>query len=79
MGTPYDNAQAEAGWSMLNAGLLLGGSAFASLEEAWLEVAYYLDTYFNIDHRRIALGYCSPHQFEADLSNHLLYLSIRSS
>lgn len=65
-GNPYDNAQAEAGWSTLKTELLLHGGAFASLEEALLEVAYYLDTYFNLDRRHCALGYRSPHQFEHD-------------
>jgi len=51
--------------------LLPHGGAFASLEEARLEVAYYLDTYFNLDRRHSALGYRSPHQFEADLFQHL--------
>ena len=60
-GNPYDNAlpgmtQAEAGWSTLKTELLPGGSPFASLEEAWLEVARYLDTYFNLDRRHSALG-----------------------
>jgi putative transposase len=41
--------------------------AFTNLEEARLEVAYYLDTYFNLDRRHSALGYRSPHQFERDL------------
>ncbi len=70
-GNPYDNAQAEAGWSTLKTELLPHGGAFASLEEARLEVAYYLDTYFNLDRRHSALGYRSPHQFEADLLNYL--------
>jgi putative transposase len=48
-GNPNDNAQAEAGWSTLKTELLPHGGAFASLEEARLEVAYYLDTYFNLD------------------------------
>ncbi|WP_375433857.1 IS3 family transposase [uncultured Hymenobacter sp.] len=65
-GNPYDNAQAEAGWSTLKTDLLPYGGAFASLEEARLEVAYYLDTYFNLDRRHSALGYRSPHQFERD-------------
>jgi transposase InsO family protein len=55
----------------LESRLLPGGGAFASLKEARLEVAYYLDTYFNLDRRHSALGYCSPHQFEADLLQHL--------
>ena len=70
-GNPYDNAQAEAGWSTLKTELLPHGGAFASLEEARLEVAYYLDTYFNLDRRHSALGYRSPHQFETDLFQHL--------
>jgi transposase InsO family protein len=65
-GNPYDNAQAEAGWSTLKTELLPPGSAFANLEEARLEVAYYLDIYFNLDRRHSALGYRSPHQFECD-------------
>ncbi|MFD1874820.1 integrase core domain-containing protein [Hymenobacter bucti] len=65
-GTPYDNAQAEAGWSTLKTELLPNGGAFASLKEARLEVAHYLDTYFNLDRRHSALGYRSPHQFERD-------------
>jgi transposase InsO family protein len=46
--------------------LLPRGGAFASLEEARLQVAYYLDAYFNLDRRHSALGYRSPHQFERD-------------
>jgi len=65
-GNPYDNAQAEAGWSTLKTELLPHGGAFATLEEARLEVAHYLDTYFNLDRRHSALGYRSPHQFERD-------------
>ena len=67
-GNPYDNAQAEAGWSMLKTELLPGSSAFASLEEARLEMAHYLDTYFNLDRHHSALGYRSPHQFEQELN-----------
>ena len=70
-GNPYDNAQAEAGWSTLKTELLPHGEAFASLEEARLEVAHYLDTYFNLDRRHSALGYRSPHQFERDLKLNL--------
>ena len=70
-GNPDDNAQAEAGWSTLKTELLPQGGAFASLEEARLEVAHYLDTYFNLDRRHSALGYRSPHQFERDLNLNL--------
>ncbi|RZK22931.1 MAG: IS3 family transposase [Hymenobacter sp.] len=62
-GNPYDNAQAEASWSTLKTELLPHDGAFATLEEARLEVAYYLNTYFNLDRRHSALGYRSPHQF----------------
>ena len=51
--------------------MLPSGTAFASLEEARLEVAHYLDTYFNLDRRHSALGYRSPHQFEQDLKTNL--------
>ncbi len=66
-----NNAQAEAGWSTLKTELLPSGSPFASLEKARLEVAHYLDTYFNLDRRHFALGYRSPHQFEHDLKINL--------
>ncbi len=65
-GNPDDNAQAEAGWSTLKIELLPLREPFASLEAARFEVAYYLDTYFNLDRRHSALGSCSPHQFERD-------------
>lgn len=66
-GNPYDNAQVEAGWSTPKTELLSHSGAFANLEEARLEVAYYLDIYFNLDRCHSALGYRSPHQFEHDL------------
>lgn len=59
-GNPDDNAQTEVGWSSLKTESLPGGSPFASLEEARLEVAWYLDTYFNLNHRHSTLGYRSP-------------------
>lgn len=65
-GNPYDNAQAEAGCSPLKTELLLLREASTSLEEARLELAYSLATYFNLDRRHSALGYRSPHQFELD-------------
>jgi putative transposase len=51
--------------------LLPTDTAFASLKEARLEVAHYLDIYFNLDRRHSALGYRSPHQFEQDLETNL--------
>jgi transposase InsO family protein len=64
LGNPYNNAQAEAGWSTLKTELLPNGGAFVSLEETRLEVAYYLDTYFALDRHHSALGYRSPPHFE---------------
>ena len=66
-GNPYDNAQAKAGWSTIKTELLPGGTPFASLEGARLEVAHYPDTYFNLARRHSTLGYRSPHQFKQDL------------
>jgi len=66
-GNPYDNAQAKAGWITLKTELLPNSGLFASLEEARLEVAHYLDTYFNPDRLHSALGYRSPHQFEQEM------------
>jgi transposase InsO family protein len=70
-GNSHDNAQAEAGWRTLKTELLPNGGAFASLEEARPEVAYYLDTYFDLDRRHVALSYRSPRQFELDLLQNL--------
>ncbi|WP_394333378.1 integrase core domain-containing protein [Hymenobacter actinosclerus] len=70
-GNPYDNAQAEAGWSTLKTELLPHGTVFANLEEARLEVTHYLDTYFNLDRRHSALGYRLPQQFECNLNLNL--------
>ena len=55
-GNPYDNAQAEPSWRTLKTELLPHGTAFASLEEARLKGAYYLDTCFNRHCRHAALG-----------------------
>jgi len=65
-GNPYDNAlpgttQAEAGWSTLKTELLPGNTPFASREETRLEIAWYLDIYFNLDRQHSTLDYCSPH------------------
>ena len=76
-GNPYDNAQAASGWRTLKTELLPHGMAFAALGEARLEVAHYLDTYINPDHRHSAIGYRSPHQFELDLKTNLPELTVR--
>ena len=71
-GNPYDNAllgttQAETGRSTIKAEFPPGNAPFAPLEEARLEIARYLDVYFNLDRRHSTLGYHSPHQFGHDL------------
>jgi transposase InsO family protein len=70
-GNRYDNAQAEAGWRTPKTELLPYGGVFASLEKAHLEVAHYLDTYFNLDRRHSALGHRSPNQFERKFKTNL--------
>ena len=52
---------------MLKTELLPRSGAFASLEEALLKIAYYLDTYFNLARHHSPLDYRSPHQFETVL------------
>jgi putative transposase len=66
LGNLTDNAQTEAGWSTLKTQMLPYGGTFASLEEAHFEVAYYLDTYFDLDRRHSAWVYRSSSQFEGD-------------
>lgn len=66
----YDNAQAKASWCIPKTELFPHGTAFASLEEARLEVGHYLDTYFNLD-RHPALRYRWPHQYELDFQINL--------
>ena len=75
-GNPYNNAlpgttQAEAGWSILKTELLPGNAPFASLKETRLEIARYLDSYFNLDRQHSTLGNRSPQQFEHDLKINL--------
>ena len=65
-GNACDNAlpgttQAEPGRRTSKTELLPHSTAFASLEEARLGIAHYLDAYFNLDRRHSALGYRSPH------------------
>lgn len=63
-GNPYDNALAESGWSTLKTELLPRGACFANLEEARLELAEYLDHYYNTQRLHSALGYCTPLEIE---------------
>lgn len=63
-GNPYDNALAESGWSTLKTELLPHGACFADLEEARLELAEYLDHYYNTQRLHSALGYCTPLETE---------------
>lgn len=59
-GNPYDNALAESAWSTLKTKLLPRGACLADLEAARLELAEYLDYYYNTQHLHSALGYCPP-------------------
>jgi putative transposase len=63
-GNPYDNALAESGWSTLKTELLPRGACFANLEEARLELAEYLDHYYNTQRLHSALSYCTPLEIE---------------
>jgi transposase InsO family protein len=63
-GNPYDNALAESGWSTLKTELLPRGACFADLQEARLELAEYLDHYYNTQRLHSALGYCTPLEIE---------------
>jgi putative transposase len=72
-GKPYDNAQAEAGWSRLKTKLLPHSGAFVNIQEARLDIAYYLDNYFNLDRLLSALGYRSRTNLNATFKS--AYLS----
>jgi len=63
-GNPYDNALAESGWSTLKTELLPRRACFANLEGARLELAEYLDYYYNTQRLHSALGYCTPLEIE---------------
>jgi putative transposase len=63
-GNPDDNALAESGWSTLKTELLPRGAYFANLEEARLELAEYLEHYYNTQRLHAALGYCTPLEIE---------------
>jgi transposase InsO family protein len=54
------NALAESSWSTLKTELLPRGTCFANLEEARLELAEYLDHYYNTQRLHSTLGYCTP-------------------
>jgi putative transposase len=63
-GNPYNNALAESGWSTLKTELLPRGACFADLQEARLELAEYLDHYYNTQRLHSALGYYTPLEIE---------------
>jgi len=63
-GNPHDNALAESSWSTLKTELLPRGACFADVEEARLELAEYLDHYYNTQRLHSALGYCTPLEVE---------------
>jgi len=63
-GNPYDNALAESGWATLKTELLPGQACFADLSEARLELATYLDDYYNTQRLHSALAYQTPLEVE---------------
>ncbi len=63
-GNPYDNALAESGWATLKTELLPGNACFADLVEAQLELATYLDYYYNTLRLHSALAYHTPQEIE---------------
>jgi len=63
-GNPYDNALAASSWSTLKTELLPGGACFPNLEAARLELAHYLDDYYNTQRLHSALGYRTPREVE---------------
>ncbi|MGI4832391.1 MAG: integrase core domain-containing protein [Janthinobacterium lividum] len=76
-GNPYDNALAESGWSTLKTELLPRGTCFADLEEARLELAEYLDYYYNTQRLHAALGYCTPREIALHYPLNLPSLGVR--
>jgi len=70
-GNLYDNAKADANWNTLKTELSPHSGVLSNLKEARIEVAYYLDTYSNLNRRHCAPGYGSQNQFETDLLNYL--------
>ncbi len=59
MTTPWPRAAGA-----LKTELLPRGAFFEDLEEARLELAEYLDQYYNTQRRYAALGYCTPLEIE---------------
>jgi transposase InsO family protein len=60
---PYDNAFMESCFSRFKAELLQGG-AFESIEDARIEIAEFIDGYYNIKRLHSSLGYLSPIDYE---------------
>ena len=63
-GNPNDNALAGSGSSTLKTELLPRGACFTDLEAARLELAQYLDHYYNTQRLHSGLGYCTPLEIE---------------
>ncbi len=66
-GNPYDNAKAESFMKTLKSEEV-DGKAYATLEDARLEIGAFIAIVYNARRLHSALGYKSPAEFEADLT-----------
>jgi len=64
---PYHNAWSESVIGTLKSEMLRGGR-FLNLQDAQLEIADYIDGYYNTHRRHSSLNYLSPTAFEAQLA-----------
>lgn len=65
---PYDNAWTESFMGTLKREMLQDG-CFANAQDARCELFEFIEGYYNTQRKHSALGYLSPHQFEAQLLN----------
>ena len=66
-GNPYDNAKAESFMKTLKSEEG-DGKAYATLDDARLEIGAFIAAGYNFRRLHSALGYKSPAEFEADLA-----------
>ena len=65
-GNPYDNAKAESFMKTLKSEEV-DGKAYATLEDARLEIGAFIEIVYNAKRLHSALGYKPPVEFEAEL------------